>query len=127
MADKKDQKPAGSFEERRKHLAHMSDEELYNYFWELAGKIVDPLVQAGKIYTTPAIERSVLLRMGFSSLEAQALVQGVLEHQLLPHGAGNLVWKLSEALDLGVREAGLELIEGKHWDEAVKLFEGVTS
>lgn len=105
----------------------MSDEELYSYFWELAGKIVDPLVQAGKIYTTPAIERSVLLRMGFSSLEAQALVQGIMEHQLLPHGAGNLVWRLSETLDLNIREAGLELIEGRHWDEAAKLFEGVTS
>lgn len=127
MADKQDQQSAASFEERRKHLAPMSDEELYRYFWELAGKIVDPLVEAGKIYTTPAIERSVLLRMGFSSLEAQAIVNGIMERQLLPHGAGNLVWRLSEKLDLGVREAGLELIEGRHWDEAVKLFEEVTS
>ena len=115
-----------SFEERRKHLAELSDQALYDYFWQLADQIVDPLVEAGKIYTTPAIERSVLLRMGFSSLEAQAIVGGVMEHGLMPHGAGHLVWRLSQRLGLGIRETGLALAEGRHWEEAASLFEEVT-
>ncbi len=115
------------FEERRAHLAGMSDQALYDYFWELAGKIVDPLIEAGKIYTTPAIERSVLLRMGFSSLEAQAIVSGATEHHLLPHGVGHVVWRLSEELGLGIRDAGLALAEGRYWKEAQALFEEVES
>jgi len=31
------------FEERRKHLAELSDEELKERFWELAREIVKPL------------------------------------------------------------------------------------
>lgn len=127
MAERKEDKARGTFEDRRQHLAHLTDEELYERFWELAGKIVDPLVEAGKIYTSPAIERSVLLRMGFSSLEAQAIVTGAIERQLLPHGAGHLVWRLSEALGQGIRETGLDLVEGRHWDVAVKLFEEVVA
>lgn len=110
------------FEERRKHLADLSDQALYDHFWDLAGKIVDPLVEAGRSYTTPAIERSVLLRMGFSSLEAQAIVSGAMEHRILPHGAGHLVWRLSEKLGMEVRDTGLALAEGKYWKEAEELF-----
>ncbi len=127
MADKTEDKRSASFEERRKHLVRLSDEELYNYFWELAGKIVDPLVEAGRIYSSPAIERSVLLRMGFSSLEAQALVNGLIERRLIAHGAGHVIWKLSEELGLEIRETGLALIEGRHWDQAAGLFEEVAS
>jgi len=36
--------------------------------------VVDPLLEYGRTHTTPSIERSVLLRMGFSSLEAKPLV-----------------------------------------------------
>lgn len=117
----------GSFDERRAHLAAMSDEELYEYFWKLAEKIVDPLVEAGRVYTTPAIERSVLLRMGFSSLEAQAIVQGMVERRLIPHGAGHVIWRLSEQLGEGIRETGLGLVDGKYWEDAVRLFEEVRS
>ena len=62
---------ADDFEQRRAHLADKSDEELFDYFWELAGRVVQPMLDAGKVYTTPAVERSVLLRMGFSSIEAK--------------------------------------------------------
>ena len=116
--------PKRSFEGCRQHLASMSDEELYQYFWELAEQITNPLIEAGKTYTTPAIERSVLLRMGFSSLEAQAIVTGVMEQRLMPHGAGHVVWRLSEKLGLSIRETGLLLIQGHHWDEARQLFAG---
>ena len=81
-----------TFEERRLHLAHLADEELYTRFWELTEKLVEPLLHAGREYTTPAIERSVLLRMGVSSIEAQASVRGVSDHGLMGRGAGHVVW-----------------------------------
>lgn len=114
-----------SFEDRRKHLASLSDEELYNYFWELTAKVVDPLLELGKKNTTPAIERSVLLRMGFSSLEAAPIVDGIIARGLIGKGAGHVVWKLSESLGVSVREAGVLLAEGKHWDDVVSLFKEV--
>ena len=86
---------ADDFEQRRTHLADKSDEELFDYFWELAGRVVQPMLDAGKVYTTPAVERSVLLRMGFSSIEAKPIVDGLVERSLLGHGAGNTVWRLS--------------------------------
>ena len=76
--DNREMAADATFAERRRHLAHLSDEELYTLFWELTEEVVEPLLQAGREYTTPAIERSILLRMGFSSLEAQAIVRGVM-------------------------------------------------
>ena len=79
------------FEERRKHLASLSDEQLEQRFWELANKLVDPLLEMGYEYTSPSVERSVLLRMGFSSVEAKAIVNGCIERNLIAHGAGNVI------------------------------------
>lgn len=115
------------FSERRKHLEHMNDEELYDYFWELAGKVVDPMLEAGKIYTTPSIERSVLLRMGFNSIEAGVIVDGVISHNLLGKGAGHVVWRLSEKLNKSVLETGEALARGEYWDEVPGLFGEVTA
>ncbi|MDH3239520.1 MAG: ornithine aminomutase subunit alpha [Alphaproteobacteria bacterium] len=105
------------FATRRKHLEGMSDEELHAYFWSLVDKIVAPLIAEACTHTTPSIERSVLLRMGFSSIEAKALVGGMNERGLLGHGAGRLVLELAKRKGLSVREAGAELIEGRHWQE----------
>lgn len=105
------------FESRRAHLRRFSDEELHTYFWELAAKIVEPLVAESRTHTSPSIERSVLLRMGFSSLEAKALVDQMLEKGLLAHGAGHLVLKLAESRGIPVRELGLQLMAGKHWED----------
>ena len=129
MTDRRDRDMSAdaTFEERRRHLRHLSDEELYTRFWELTEKLVEPLLQAGREYTTPAIERSVLLRMGFSSLEAQAIVRGVIDHGLMGRGAGHVVWKVSEELELSIRETGLSLAEGRHWDVAARLFDEVIS
>jgi len=110
--------------ERRAHLAGLTDKELEERFWELANKLVDPLLQMGYEYTSPAVERSVLLRMGFSSIEAKAIVEGCIEHELMSHGAGNVVYRLSRAENMELRQAGLALSEGKLWDKAEKLFEG---
>jgi len=105
------------FETRRARLRALSDAELRAYFWQLAERIVAPLVEEARTHTTPSIERSVLLRMGFSSLEAQALVARLHARGLLPHGAGRLVLELARRKGLGMREAGEALLAGRHWEE----------
>jgi D-ornithine 4,5-aminomutase subunit alpha len=57
--------------------------------------------------------------MGFSSLEAQALVRRMLERQLLGHGAGRLVLELAQRKGLSVRAAGVALLEGRHWEDPI--------
>jgi len=105
------------FERRREKLRAISDEELHARFWSLVEKIVDPLVEEARTHTTPSIERSVLLRMGFSSIEAKALVDHLQDKQLLGHGAGRLVLELAKAKQLSVRQAGRGLLEGHYWEE----------
>lgn len=61
------------FEQRRAHLKNLSDAELKDLFWKLTEQVVDPLLDLAKTHTSPSVERSVLLRMGFSSLEANHL------------------------------------------------------
>lgn len=113
------------YETRRTHLAAMDDAALGEYFWKLAEQVVAPLLKLGYENTTPAIERSVLLRMGFSSLEVKPIVDGAVERGLLGHGAGNIVFRLAKARGLELREAGLALARGETWDEAAALFEEV--
>jgi len=108
---------ADDFAVRRARLKSLSDDELHAYFWSLAEKLVAPLIEEARAHTTPSIERSVLLRMGFSSLEAKTLVEHMAERRLLDHGAGHLVLKLAQARKISVREAGLALIAGSHWEE----------
>jgi D-ornithine 4,5-aminomutase subunit alpha len=94
----------------------MSEEELHAYFWQLAEKIIDPLVEEARTHTTPSIERSVLLRMGFSSIEAKGLVEQMRRLGLLGKGAGRLVLEVAKAKKLSVREAGEALLDGHHWE-----------
>lgn len=115
-------KRADDYEKRRQHLANLTDAELEQRFWELAEKVVDPLLELGKKNTTPAIERSILLRMGFSSIEVKPIIEGVMNKGLMRKGAGNVVWRLSKKLGVSVREAGLALADGKHWDLVDSLF-----
>lgn len=115
-------KRADDYEVRRKHLADLSDEQLKERFWQLGEKIVEPMLELGYKNTTPAIERSILLRMGFSSLEVKPIVDGVIKKGLMGKGAGNVVWRLSKKLGISIREAGVGLAEGKYWDEVNGLF-----
>lgn len=110
--------------EKRDHLKNLSDEELKDLFWDLGGKIVDPLLKLGKENTTPSIERSVLLRMGFSSVEAMTIVTEVVARGLIGKGAGHVVYRLAQAKGITVREAGLKLCEDEYWDDVVALFKG---
>ncbi len=115
-------KRTDDFAARREHLAALSDAELKARFWQLTEQIVDPLVALGRTQTTPAIERSVLLRMGFSSLEAKPIVEEAMGRSLLGHGAGNIVYKLAQSRGAEIRATGLLLANGEGWDEAEALF-----
>jgi len=117
-------KRADDFQERRKHLANLTDAELEQRFWQLAEKIVEPMIDLAYKNTTPSIERSVLLRMGFSSIEAKAIVDGAVDRGLLGKGAGHLVYRLSRDKNLSIREAGLKLANGEMWDYVVEVFKG---
>ena len=105
------------FAARRERLRGLSDEELHARFWSLVEQIVAPLVEEARTHTSPSIERSVLLRMGFSSLEAKALVAAFHAQGLLGHGAGRLVLELARRKGLSVREAGTALLDRHHWEE----------
>ena len=112
------------FNERRKHLANLSEKELEAKFWELAEKVIDPLVDLSEKNTSPSIERSVLMRMGFSSIESTAIVEGVQDRGLISKGAGHIVYKAAKLNNLEIREAGEKLIDGELWDTVVEAFQG---
>jgi D-ornithine 4,5-aminomutase subunit alpha len=108
---------ADDFASRRERLRALSDEELHAHFWSLAERIIAPLIEEARTRTTPSIERSVLLRMGFSSIEAKALAERLRERGLLGRGAGRLVLELAKAKGIAVREAGTALLAGRYWED----------
>ena len=112
------------FSQRREHLTGLSDDELKSRFWALTEQLVDPLIALAKENTSPAIERSVLLRMGFGSLEAKAIVDACTEKSLLGHGAGNVVYRYAKHKGMEIREAGLSLLTPANLEEAAGLFGG---
>jgi D-ornithine 4,5-aminomutase subunit alpha len=113
-------KRTDDFEERRKHIANLTDEELYQKFWSLTDRVVSPLIELGRNNTTPSIERSVLLRMGISSLDTKAIVEGCMDRGLMGKGAGHVVYRLSKVRGISVQEAGGLLAKGQGWDEVTK-------
>jgi len=110
------------FSKRRKHLADLKEEDLEKRFWELTEKLVDPLVKLAETHTSPSIERSVLLRMGFSSIEAKSIVEKAIDHELIGKGVGHVVYRVSRNENIQIREAGLKLGAGELWDTALRLF-----
>ncbi len=110
------------FLERRKHLEKYSDAELKTYFKELTDQIIDPLLSLAYDFTTPAIERSVLMRMGFSSLESKMITEKMMENNLLEHGAGHVVFKYASLTKLPIREAGLALLDSKELHKMMEAF-----
>ncbi|PKK99628.1 MAG: ornithine aminomutase [Tenericutes bacterium HGW-Tenericutes-2] len=110
------------FLERRKHLSKYSDSELKAYFQELTDQIIDPLLTLAYENTTPAIERSVLMRMGFSSLEAKMITDKLMENNLLSHGAGHIVFKYATLKKLPIREAGLALLDTSEVNMMMEVF-----
>jgi D-ornithine 4,5-aminomutase subunit alpha len=98
------------FEVRREHLKSMTDAELKSYFLELSEKLVDPLLDLAYKNTSKSIERSVLLRMGFSSIDAKIIVDVLNEKDLLKKGVGHCVYVLSKEKNLNLADAA-ELIK----------------
>ena len=112
------------FEQRRQHIANLTDQELYDRFWELTAQVVDPLLELGRKNTTPSVERSVLLRMGVSSLDCMPIVNHCMDHGLMGKGAGHCVYKLSQLENISIREASIKLAAGEGWDKVVESFKG---
>lgn len=110
------------FDRRRRHLADLSEQQLEERFWALTGELIDPLLELARTHTSPSIERSVLLRMGFSSLEARAIVEQTLDHELIGKGAGHVVYRVAREQGLSIRDAGCKLAEGRLWDTAQAAF-----
>jgi D-ornithine 4,5-aminomutase subunit alpha len=114
-----------NFKSRSKHLKEMSDEELDRYFWELADRITEPLINLAKDHTSPSTERSVLLRMGFNSLEAKAITDKLVDMGLLGKGAGHVVYRISKITNEDIVPTGKKLASGELWDLVEKEFKGV--
>lgn len=116
------------YKSRRKHLENLTEEELEEKFFELAEKIVDPMIEMAKNNTSPSIERSVLLRMGFSSIESKAIVATLMEKKkhLIGKGAGHLVYRVARDKNLAIREAGLRLANNDEelWAHLEEVFGG---
>jgi D-ornithine 4,5-aminomutase subunit alpha len=108
---------ADDFDVRRAHLQSLTDEELHARFWALADAIVAPLVEEARTHTTPSIERSVLLRMGLSSVEAKELVSRFAAKGLLGRGAGLLLLEVASAHGVAPRTAAQQLLAGHWWEE----------
>lgn len=113
---------ADDFEERRQKLKNLTNQELKDRFWELSEKIVDPLLEISKNHTTPSLERSIVLRMGFSSLEADPIVKKAIDNNLISKGVGHLIYRVARDKNLSIREAGLQLKDGQHWDYLEQIF-----
>ncbi len=103
-----------NYSKRREHLKDLSDKELKAKFWELTETIVKPLIKLSKENTSVAIERSVLLRMGFSSLEAKEIVTVVENNELLQFGAGHVVYLASKQNGISIKDAGIGISSGEY-------------
>lgn len=106
-------------EVRLKELSQLSDEELYMRFWNLVERLTEPLVDYASTHTTPSIERSVLMRMGFTSLEAQPFVQKSIEQGMIGRGCGAILLTYAQEHDTSIRQAYTALMEVDRWNDIV--------
>ena len=113
------------FEERRAEYKRLSDEELKDHFWDLCDQIVAPIVDLARTHTSPAIERSVLLRMGIDSLTAHGVVDRVYQAGLLGKGAGHVLLRLAEKQGTDIQAAVAAILANN--DVLEGLFEEVRS
>jgi len=111
------------YQKRREHLKNMRDDELKKYFFNLTEEIVKPLVDMGKHYTSKSIERSVLLRMGFSSIECKDIVDQLYDNHLLSKGAGHCVYRVAKDKNMALRDAGMTLAQGHHIEYLREVFD----
>lgn len=74
-------------------------------FWSLARDIMTPLAQLASSHTSPSIERSVMMRMGFDSLESQRFVEHLTERGWLCDGAGRVLHDCAATRGVNPRQA----------------------
>lgn len=110
------------FSIRREHLKNMSDEQLKAYFLELSDKLVDPLLKLAYTNTSKSIERSVLLRMGVSSIDAKVIVDKLDEKDLLRKGAGHCLFILSKDKNISLDEAAKLILEDDGLEYVLEYF-----
>jgi len=110
------------YKTRREHLKDMSNTELRSYFLKLSEEMMDPLLEMAYTHTSPSIERSVLLRMGFSSIEVKAIVNILNEHNLLKKGSGHCIYILSKNKNVSIQKAGLLIQNGEGIDYLLEYF-----
>lgn len=113
-----------TFQQVRGHLDAYSDEELEERFWELAQRVVDPLVELARTHTSPSIERSVLMRMGIDSRTCMAVASECEKRGLLGHGAGHVVLHCATTWSCPATEAAARLAIGEGWDLAARKWGG---
>jgi len=101
------------YEQRRKQLQQMTDEQLKAHFWELCDQLVAPLAGLARTHTSPSIERAVLLRMGIDSLSSHGVVERIFQAGLLGKGAGHVLLKLAEKQGTDVKSAAQTVLEDK--------------
>jgi D-ornithine 4,5-aminomutase subunit alpha len=101
------------FEQCQEALKQMTDEQLKARFWELCNHLVDPIVELARTYTSPSIERAVLLRMGIDSLSSHGVVERIYQAGLLGKGAGHVLLKLAEKRGTDVKEAAAAILQDK--------------
>ena len=112
------------FEIRREHLKNLTDEQLYEKFWSLTNQVVKPMVDLAYTNTSPAIERSVVLRMGFSSLQAQPIISYGAKWNLLGKGVGNVILNYAKLKNMDYIKAGVELSKGIGWEDVSEKMKG---
>lgn len=112
------------FNKRRESLKNLTESELETRFWQLCDKITEPMIKLAEKNTSPSIERSVLLRMGFSSPEAAEIVSKTIDHSLMGKGCGHLVYRLSKDKGISIREAGLMLMKDDGFSYLKEVFKG---
>ncbi|GGU81475.1 D-ornithine 4,5-aminomutase subunit OraE [Lentzea flava] len=96
---------AESTPDRLAQLRSMDLDQLRGLFWSLARRAVEPLAQYAAEHTTPSIERSILLRMGFDSTEAKELVDAAMRGGWLGDGVGGVLREYADRHGITVREA----------------------
>jgi len=99
-----------------------TDEQLYDLFWQATADLVDPLLTMAQEYTSPSIERSVLLRMGANSVEAKAIVEKCVESEILTYGAGHFIYFIKNHSELSLKEAISYCLDPIQFDLYAKKF-----
>jgi len=112
------------FATRRQHLTGLSEAELEQRFWLLADKIMQPLVDLAEKHTSPSIERSVLLRLGISSVEAGSLVTRVMELGLLGKGAGHVLIAMAKLNNCTINVAAEKIMTPEGGEQMLQHFKG---